>query len=91
MITTIEVSAGAKILNIIQESGIVTIEFAPKFKEGDFLYSDAYDQETILIFKKIHNNRLYYYVSLEKGNWPDFCGINYWDNINDFRLATEAE
>ena len=89
--TTIEVPAGAKILNIIQENDIVMIEFAPKFKEGDFLYSHAYDQETILIFKKIYNNRLYYYVSMENSNSLNLCELNYWINIDDFRLATEVE
>ena len=89
--TTIEVPAGAKILNIIQENDIVMIEFAPKFKEGDFLYSHAYDKETILIFKKIYKNRLYYYVSMENSNSLNLCELNYWINIDDFRLATEVE
>lgn len=91
MTTTIEVPAGTNVLNVTQESNRILLEFVPKFKEGDFLYSDAYAQETILIFKKIYNNCLYYYACVENDDCLDFCELNYWDNINDFRLATEAE
>ena len=91
MTTTIEVPVGTSALNITQESDRILFEFVPKFKEGDFLYFEAYGQETTLIFKKIYNNRLYYYASLEEGDYLDFCELNYWDNIDDFRLATEGE
>ena len=91
MTTTIEVPVGTSVLNITQESDRILFEFVPKFKEGVFLYSDAYDQETILIFKKIYNNCLYYYVCMENGDYLDLRELNYWTNIEDFRLATEAE
>ena len=48
MITTIEIPAGASVLNINQESGRVIIEFAPRFKEGDFVYENG----RIIIVKK---------------------------------------
>lgn len=89
--TTIEVPVGTKALNITQKSDRILFEFVPRFKEGDFLYSDAYAQDTTLIFKKIYNNHLYYYVCIEDGNSLDFCEQHYWTNIDDFRLATEAE
>ena len=91
MTTTIEIPAGTNVLNVTQESNRILLEFVPKFKEGDFLYSNAYDQGTVLIFKKIYNNRLYFYVSMEDGEHLDFCELHYWTNIDNFRLATEAE
>ena len=41
MTTTIEVPVGTSALNITQESGRVVIEFAPRFKEGDFVYEEG--------------------------------------------------
>ena len=61
------------------------------FKNGDFLYSDILGQEDILIFKEIHNDRLYFHVSMNDIDNLAFYPQNHYTNIDDFRLATEAE
>lgn len=91
MTTTIEVPVGTSVLNITQEDNRILLEFVPTFKNGDFLCSNILGQEDILIFKEIHDGRLYFHVCMNDIDDLDFYPKNYYINVEDFRLATEVE
>ena len=61
---TIKIPEGVEELKISQESGRVIIEFAPRFKEGDFVYEDG----RIIIVHKYPN---FYKARI----YPTPCGI----------------
>lgn len=85
--TTIEIPDGAKVLNIIQESGRVVIEFAPKFKEGDFVYENG----RIIIVEKYPS---FYKAIIYPPHDPKvYYNGKYGLNLSSlsFRFATEEE
>ena len=87
MITTVEVPAGTSVLNIIQESGRVVIEFAPKFKEGDFIYEDG---RIMIIHKYPHFYKALVYPSHDAKVY--YNGEYGWTfSSPSFRFATEEE
>lgn len=91
MATTIGIPVGTKSVNITQEGNRILLEFVPMFKNGDFLYSNILGQEDILIFKEIHDGRLYFHVCMNDIDDLDFYPQNHYTNIEDFRPATEAQ
>ena len=87
MTTTIEVPVGTSALNITQESGRVVIEFAPKFKEGDFVYEDG----RIMIIHKYPNfyKARIYPTSCGKVKYNRGYGLHF--SSPSFRHTTEEE
>lgn len=87
MTTTIEIPAGARVLNITQESDRVIIEFAPRFKEGDFVYEDG---RIMIVHKCPHFYKaLVYPPHYTKVHYNGKYGLTI--SYPSFRFATEEE
>ena len=84
---TIKIPEGVEELKISQESGRVVIEFAPKFKEGDFVYEDR----RIMIIHKypnFYNIRHGPYTTTQRSGYNRVC-LPF--SSPSFRFATEEE
>lgn len=84
---TIKIPEGVEELKISQESGRVVIEFAPRFKEGDFVYED----ERIMIVHKCPHfyKALVYPPHYTKVHYNGKYGLPF--SSPSFRFATEEE
>ena len=83
---TIKIPEGVEELKISQESGRVVIEFAPRFKEGDFIYEDG---RIIIVHKYPH-----FYKALISHLMTPKCFIiadMVYLSFPSFRFATEEE
>lgn len=84
---TIKIPEGVEELKISQESGRVVIEFAPKFKEGDFVCEDG---RIMIIHKYPHFYKALVYPSPDtKVRYNGSYGSPF--SSPSFRFATEEE
>src|SRR5690554_5673461 len=84
---TIKIPEGVEELKISQESGRVVIEFAPKFKEGDFIYEDG---RIIIVHKYPYFFKALVHPSLDtKVYYNGKYGLPF--SSPSFRFATEEE